>query len=93
MRSSPLQLAGWVSYIRPKAEYVEAEPLLKRALVVSEKALGPGDPDVAIRLNNLAELYRAQGRYDEAEPAYKRALRILSERAYGPDHASIGTPT
>jgi hypothetical protein len=30
-------------------------------------------PDVAQTLNNLADLYSAQGRYD-AEPLYKRAL-------------------
>ena len=33
-------------------------------------------PDVAISLNNLAELYRTQGRYAEAEPLYQRSLAI-----------------
>ena len=56
---------------------------IKRALAISEKALGPEHPDVAISLNNLALLYRAQGRYAEAEPLLKRALAI-SEKALGP---------
>src|SRR4051812_16394692 len=42
-------------------------------------------PNVAIRLNNLAAMYRAQGRYGEGEPLYRRALAIL-EKALGSDH-------
>ena len=29
---------------------------------------------LTMRLNNLAELYRAQGQYGKAEPLYQRAL-------------------
>ena len=29
-----------------------------------------------LSLNNLADLYRAQGRYTDAEPLYKRSLAI-----------------
>ncbi|MFH0910158.1 MAG: tetratricopeptide repeat protein, partial [Planctomycetota bacterium] len=61
-----------------------------RSLAISEKALGPDHPDVATSLNNLAELYRAQGQYAAAEPLYKRALAIL-EKALGPDHPNVGT--
>ena len=50
--------------------------LLKRSLAILEKALGPDHPDVAVSLNNLGELYRAQGRYAQAEPLYKRSLAI-----------------
>jgi tetratricopeptide (TPR) repeat protein len=57
-------------------------------LEISEKALGPDNPDVAIALNNLAELYYNQGRYEEAEPLYKRALKIL-EDTLGPDHPEV----
>ena len=41
-------------------------------------------------MNNLAELYRAQGKYAEAEPLYKRALGIR-EKALGPDHPDVAT--
>ncbi|MCH9020758.1 MAG: CHAT domain-containing protein, partial [Proteobacteria bacterium] len=47
-------------------------------------------PDVAGSLNNLAELYRAQGRYEAAEPLYKRALAVR-EKALGPDHPDVAT--
>ncbi len=43
---------------------------------------------MAESLNNLAELYRAQGRYAEAEPLYKRALAIF-EKALGPGHPLV----
>ena len=55
-----------------------------------KKALGPEHANVAASLNNLAELYRAQGRYADAEPLSNRALAI-SEKALGPDHPSVAT--
>jgi tetratricopeptide (TPR) repeat protein len=39
-------------------------------------------------VNNLADLYSAQGRYADAEPLYKRALAIR-EKALGPDHPDV----
>ena len=51
---------------------------------------GPDHPNVAIRLNNLAELLRATNRLAEAEPLYRRALAI-DERSYGPDHPNVAT--
>ena len=59
---------------------------------MTEAALGPDHPEVAIRLNNLGQLYRAQRRYAEAEPFYRRALTI-AEATLGPRHrltAGIG---
>ncbi|HMG73972.1 MAG TPA: CHAT domain-containing protein, partial [Pyrinomonadaceae bacterium] len=55
-----------------------------------EKALGPEHPDVAQSLNNLAELYRAQGDYGRATPLCQRSLAIL-EKALGPQHPSVAT--
>jgi hypothetical protein len=40
-------------------------------------------PDVAQTLNNLADLYSAQGRYADAEPLYKRALASTPEQKGG----------
>jgi tetratricopeptide (TPR) repeat protein len=57
-------------------------------MAIREKALGPDHPDVAASLNNLAELYRAQGQYAQAEPLYKRSLAIV-EKALGPDHPNV----
>ncbi len=44
-------------------------------MAIREKARGPGHPDVATSLNNLAALYQTQGRYGEAEPLYAVLLR------------------
>ncbi len=43
---------------------------------------------MAASLNNLAELYRAQGKYAEAEPHYQRAL-VIREKALGPEHPQV----
>ena len=51
---------------------------------------GSEHPNTATSLNNLAELYRAQGRYGEAEPLMKRAL-ASDEKALGPNHTDVGT--
>ncbi|KAJ8608616.1 hypothetical protein CTAYLR_009166 [Chrysophaeum taylorii] len=72
--------------LREIGKYVEAEPLFRRALEISEAALGPNHADVATRLNNIASLFQHQGKYVEAEPLFRRALEI-SEAALGPNHA------
>ncbi|WP_086936162.1 tetratricopeptide repeat protein [Chamaesiphon minutus] len=46
--------------------------------------------DLAISLNNLAELYRSTGRYAAAEPLYVRALEIL-EQSLGINHPNTQT--
>ncbi len=63
----------------------EAEPLMRRALAIHEASFGPGHPDVAGGLNNLATLLQDANRLGEAEPLIRRALAI-TEASYGPDH-------
>ena len=75
--------------------YTESETLGRRALAISEKALGPEHLQTATSLNNLANLatslnnlaasLRAQGDYAGAKPLYERALAI-TEKALGPEH-------
>ncbi len=65
--------AGLEAY--QQARYAEAEKAWLLALKEAEN-FGPEDPRLATSLNNLAELYRAQGKYAEAEPLYERALAI-----------------
>jgi tetratricopeptide (TPR) repeat protein len=43
------------------------------------------DPNVAVSLSNLAQLYEAQGRYKQAEEIWIRVLSIY-EAAYGTEH-------
>ena len=59
-------------------------------MAIDEKALGENHPDVATDMNNLAELYRAQGKYAQAEPLYKRSLKI-GRKALGPEHLQVAT--
>ena len=73
-----------------KADYAEAEPLMRRALAILENSLGTDHPHVAIGLNNLGLLLRDTNRLAEAEPLYRRALAI-DEKSHGPDHPKIAT--
>ena len=75
-------------YLNIRAEYTEAEPLMRLALVLSERSFGPGHPKVAIRLNNLAQLLQATNRLAEAEPLMRRALAI-DEESFGPGHPKL----
>jgi tetratricopeptide (TPR) repeat protein len=59
----------------------------KRALAISEKALGAEHPDTGTSLNNLASLLESQGDYAGAKRVYERALAI-SEKALGAEHPS-----
>ena len=43
-----------------QGKYDDAEPLCKRALTIREETLGPRHPDVALTLNTLASLLKAQ---------------------------------
>ena len=56
--------------------YSDAEPLLKEALQIQEKALGPTQPQVAKVLLDYASLLRKQGRRNEAASMQKRANNI-----------------
>eukprot|EP00634_Sargassococcus_sp_CCMP2135_P009567 CAMPEP_0198650178 /NCGR_PEP_ID=MMETSP1467-20131203/4788_1 /TAXON_ID=1462469 /ORGANISM="unid. sp., Strain CCMP2135" /LENGTH=66 /DNA_ID=CAMNT_0044386015 /DNA_START=1 /DNA_END=198 /DNA_ORIENTATION=- len=63
-------------------------PLYERSLAIKEKALHRDHPNVAMSLNNLAQLFRAQSKYDKAIPLYERSLQIY-EKALGPDHKDV----
>ena len=86
---NPTELAR-AEHALAQGRYSDTEPLLKRALAIQEKVLGPDHLNVGISLNNLARLYQVQGRYADAEQLYKRALAI-QERAIGPDHPNSST--
>lgn len=68
--------------------YAEAEPLIRCSLKIREHQLGPHHPDVALSLNNLAELLRVQGNY--AEALFRRTLEILI-KSLGPEHPHTQT--
>jgi tetratricopeptide (TPR) repeat protein len=64
-------------------DYSKAEPLLREALEVRRKVLGPEHPDTAQSLNNLAALYWTMSDYRKAEPLFKETLAIL-HKVLGP---------
>ncbi|CAM9130011.1 unnamed protein product [Ectocarpus sp. 8 AP-2014] len=74
--------------LEKKGKYDEMGLQLERSLAFSMKELGPEHPDVAVALNNRAELLRVQGKYVEAEPLQERALAIR-EKTLGPDHPAV----
>ena len=60
VQSRPRLLSVFLLNLETQGKYDEAEPLYREALVIDRKALPNGHPDIAIDLNNLAELLRAQ---------------------------------
>ena len=64
-----------------QGKHAEAKPLLKRALVIMEKALGPDHPHVATFLETYATLLRETGSQDKAEEMEVRALAIRAKHA------------
>ena len=71
--------------LEDKGDVEGAEPLIRSALEIAEKNLGPNHPDTAGSLNNLAGVLEAKGDYAGAEPLYRRALAI-AEKTLGPNH-------
>jgi CHAT domain-containing protein/tetratricopeptide (TPR) repeat protein len=67
---------------RDKEQYDKAEELLKRAIAIREKLLGPENPDLYLDLMRLAGIYRSMGRRDEARAQRDRAdaIQQASER-------------
>ena len=83
-----IQLNNLAYLYRAAGRHEEAEPLLKEALAITERALGREHPDIATSLSSLARLYRATGRYSEAEPLLKEAIAI-SEKMVGREHPTV----
>ena len=70
------------------AAFEKAEPLLRRAIAIDELNYGANHPQIAIHLNNLAQLLLSTNRLKDAEPLLRRALMIC-ETAYGLHHPEI----
>lgn len=68
-------------YYRRLNQPDKAEPYLKRALAIHEKALSPDNPDVIDTLEEYADLLRAQGREDEAVKLETRIQTASKEKA------------
>ncbi len=71
-----------------QGNFLDAEPIYRRALDVLERAYGAGDPDTIACLQSLGDIYYQTGRYNEAMPHYKRLLAI-GEKVLGKKHPSV----
>jgi len=62
--------------------------MMRRTLAIDEQSYGPDHPDVAIQLNNLANLLCALDRVGEAEPLSRRMAGIFLDftRRTGHEH-------
>ncbi|MBC7816441.1 MAG: tetratricopeptide repeat protein, partial [Planctomycetaceae bacterium] len=78
------------TFFRTAACHTAAEPLCRRALAMGEKSLGKDHPNVAVALNNLAQLLQSTNRPAEAEPLFRRALAI-DEQSFGLEHPQVAT--
>merc|ERR1712166_55500 len=67
----------------------KAEELLRRALQVSEAALGPEHCQMATCYNNLGMLLSMQNKLGAAEPIMRQALKIMRD-AMGRNHEKCG---
>ena len=65
--------------LEEKQNFREAEPLLRRALAIQRKALGPS-PDTATTLINLGGLLQNLQRDEEAERLEREAVGILEQK-------------
>jgi tetratricopeptide (TPR) repeat protein len=85
--------AGWLlgrasTYLRGRGQYRQARPIAEQAVVVTKAALGPANPKVASRCDELGRVLQALGDLDGARVQHERELAI-SEAALGPDHRDV----
>ncbi|MCA9803717.1 MAG: tetratricopeptide repeat protein [Cyanobacteria bacterium HKST-UBA02] len=66
----------------------EAEPLLRRVLVIQEQLLPADSLETARTLSNLSECLRQQGKLDEAEKLIRRSLPIVEKQLGSDDLAA-----
>ncbi len=62
--------------------------MYRRAVTIDEESCGRGHPNVAIRLNNLAQLLKPTNRAEKVEPMMRRTIEI-DEKNFGPKHPNI----
>lgn len=76
------------SYLRKRAQYVQARSLLQQALLLREQSLGSEHIEVAEILHDLAILFREQDEDAQAELLFQRTLAIR-ERNLGAAHPDV----
>ena len=81
---------GLALFLYSASLYEEAEPFIRRALLIDEDRFGADNPLLAQGLQALANIYEAINRYTEAELLYRRALKIYEDN-YGTEDSFVAT--
>ncbi|HAC63338.1 MAG TPA: hypothetical protein DCF68_07295 [Cyanothece sp. UBA12306] len=86
------QTKHFVSILREQSPDTVAiiEEAPEQPLDYNKMVLESDHQDIAISLDNLANLYSFQGRYEAAEPLYLEAL-AMKQRIWISDHQDIAT--
>lgn len=73
-----------------QGKLAEAEEVLRKSLLVKEKAFGKGSRETATTLNDLGVLCYQQSKYGESEQFFQRVLD-MDERNLPPNHPERAT--
>jgi CHAT domain-containing protein/Tfp pilus assembly protein PilF len=82
------RLAASAAQLEEKSRHREAEPLRRRVLEGTTRALGQEHPDVARSWNNLALNLDAQGEHARAQPMHEKAL-VIARKCLGEEHPHL----
>jgi tetratricopeptide (TPR) repeat protein len=85
-----LLLHEYALALRAHNDDASAEPVLRRALAIQDKAAEPDYHLTTAILNTLGNLLEGRHEFDEAEKLERAALR-LSEEKFGPESADLAT--
>ncbi len=81
-------LNGHATLLYETSRLAEAEPMMRRALALTETLFGAAHPNVASCLTNLALLLKATSRLAEAELLQRQAL-VIAEASFGDAHPNV----
>lgn len=70
--------------------FADGAKVAKEALDLAKQIYGPDHTQVAISINNLAAMYKAQGKFNDAEPLYRDAMAIW-EKVFGKESFEVGS--
>jgi tetratricopeptide (TPR) repeat protein len=77
-------------YLNGRADFATAEPMMRRAISLSETNSGLENSDLPTLLQNLAGLLYDTGRYDEAVHLIERAIKV-DEMHQGALHSDVAS--
>jgi hypothetical protein len=63
---------GW--YLHLQGAYAEAETMVRRALLIIERAFGPEHHDTLVNVSRLGVVLHAQGKHEDAEAIHRLVL-------------------